>query len=85
MAYLTTVSIFLRFVDRASLYNLANKSNQMHNSVLYIYLFLFSTCFGHPWAHHQEKITVYMRRWYLSLCMGGVWSAGWIGICHTGL
>ena len=23
-----------------------------------IYLFLFSTCFGHPCTHHQEKITV---------------------------
>ena len=24
------------------------------------------------------EITVSMRHWYLSLCMGGVWSAGWI-------
>jgi len=24
------------------------------------YLFLFSTCFGHPCAHHQEKVTVSM-------------------------
>jgi uncharacterized membrane protein len=39
------------------------------------YLFLFSTCFGHPCAHHQEKITVSMRNWCLSLCMGGVCSA----------
>jgi len=23
------------------------------------------------------EITVSMRHWYLSLCMGGVWSAGW--------
>ena len=52
----------------------------MHNSVEYICLFLFSTCFGHPRAHHQEKIAVSMRHWYLSLCMGGVWSAGWIEI-----
>ena len=28
-------------------------------------------------AHHQEKIAVSMRHWYLSLCMGGVRSAGW--------
>ena len=35
----------------------------------YIYLSLFSTCFGHPSAYHQEKITVSMRHWYLSLCM----------------
>jgi len=42
------------------------------NSVHYIYLLIFSTCFGHPCAHHQEKIAVYMRHWYLSLSMGGV-------------
>jgi len=23
------------------------------------------------------EITVSMRHWYLTLCMGGVWSAGW--------
>ena len=33
---------------------------------------VFSTCFGHPHAHHQEKNTVSMRHLYLSLCMGGV-------------
>ena len=43
-----------------------------------IYLFHFFTCFGHPRAHHQEKMTVSMRQWYLSLSMGGVRSAGWI-------
>ena len=32
-----------------------------------MYLFLFSRYFGHPCAHHQEKITVSMRHWYLSL------------------
>ena len=26
----------------------------------------------------SEKIAVSMRHWYLSLCMCGVWSAGWI-------
>jgi len=50
----------------------------VQNAVQYIYLFLFSTCFGNPCTHHQEKITVSMRHWYLSLCMDGVWSAGWI-------
>jgi len=40
------------------------------NNYFLIYLFLFCTCFG-----HQEKITVSMRQWYLSLCMGGVWTA----------
>ena len=47
---------------------------------IFIYLFLFFTCFGHPRAHHQEKTAVSMWHWYLSLCMGGVWSAGWIEI-----
>ena len=45
--------------------------------LLNIFIF-FSTRFGHPRAHHQEKTVVSMRRWYLSLCMGSVWSAGWI-------
>jgi hypothetical protein len=44
---------------------------------IFIYLFLLPTSFGHPCAHHQEKITVSMRHWYLSLCMYGVCFAGW--------
>jgi len=55
----------------------------VHNSIQYIYLFLFSTCFGLPRVHHQEKITVSMCHWYLSLCMGGAWSAGWIEVNPT--
>jgi len=31
-----------------------------------------------PCANYQEKIVVSMRNWHLSLCMGGVWSTGWI-------
>ena len=27
----------------------------------------------------RRKRAVSMRHWCLSLCMGGVWSAGWIG------
>jgi len=50
----------------------------VHNSVQYIYLFLFSICFEHPRAHNQEKITVTLRHWYLSHSVGGVWFAGWI-------
>ena len=49
-------------------------------TVYLICLYLFSKCFGHPCAHHQEKMAVSMRHWYLLLCMGGVWSAGWISI-----
>jgi len=33
---------------------------------------------GEPCDNHQEKIAVSMRHWYLSICMDGVWSAGWI-------
>ena len=40
-----------------------------------MYLLLFSICFGHPCGHHHEKITLSMRHWRLSLCMGGAWSA----------
>jgi len=39
-----------------------------------MYLFLFYTRFGRPFAPHQEKITVSMRHWCLSLRKGGVWS-----------
>ena len=69
---------FLCYVDRPSVYNLVNKSNQVHNSVYYIHLLLFCTCFGASCAHHQGKIVVSMRYWYLSLCMCGDWSDGWI-------
>ena len=40
--------IFLCSVDRASSYNLVNKSNSVHNSVQHIYILFFSTCFGLP-------------------------------------
>jgi len=47
------LSYFSRFVDRASLYNLVNKTNLVHNLFL-VYLSI-SICFGQLWAHHQEK------------------------------
>ena len=52
--------------------NLTNNPTRCTNLFKYIYLCLFSTCFGHPSAHHQEKIAVSMRNLYLSLWMGGV-------------
>ena len=39
-----------------------------------MYLFQFSTCFGHPCTHHQEKTTVSVQHWCLSLYMDGVWT-----------
>ena len=65
------------FVDRASMYNLAIKSNYVPKSVQYTYLFLLSKCLWNPCAPHQEKITETLRRWYLSHCSDWVWSAGW--------
>ena len=44
-----------------------------------IYLFIsLLYMFRASMAHHQEKIAVSMRHWYLSRCTSGVWSAGWI-------
>jgi hypothetical protein len=43
----------LCIVDRASLYNLVNKTNLVHNS-FFVCLFLFSTSFRQLCAHHQE-------------------------------
>ena len=48
--------------------------------ILFNIFIYFSPCFGHSYVHNQEKIAVSMRRWYLSLSMGGVWSAGWVEI-----
>jgi hypothetical protein len=42
---------FLCFVDRASLYNLVNRTNLVHNLFL-VYLSI-CTCFGRLCAHHQ--------------------------------
>ena len=66
----------LEQLHRIQYFSFPNNRTRCPN--LFKYLFLFSTCFGHPSAHHQEKITVFMRQWYLSLCMDGVWSAGCI-------
>jgi hypothetical protein len=44
----------LCFVDRASFYNLVNKTNLVHNS-FFVCLFLFCTWFGQLCAHHQEE------------------------------
>jgi len=62
----------LCFVDRASLYNLENKTNLVHNLVL-VYLSI-SICFGRLWTHHQEKqhlVLVILCRW-LSGMQGGM-------------
>ena len=60
-------SSILCFVDRASLYNLVNKTNLVHNLFL-VYLSI-STCFGLLCAHHQEKLLYQCDTWNLSLCV----------------
>ena len=57
---------FKCFVDRASLFNLVNKTNLVH-SLLLVYLSI-STCFGRLWAHHQEKQLFLCDTCYLLLC-----------------
>ena len=66
---------FLCFIDCAPPYSLTNNASRCTILFRYIYLCLFSTCFGHSSAHPQEKITISLRHWYLSLCMFGVLSA----------
>jgi hypothetical protein len=62
-------SYFLCFVDRASLYNLVNKANLVHNLFL-VHLYLsMSTCFGQLCAHHQEKQLCLCDTWYLLFCV----------------
>ena len=57
----------LCFGDRASLYNLVNKANLVHNLFL-VYLSI-STCFGRLCAHHQEKQLCLCDTWYLLFCV----------------
>jgi len=62
----------LHFVDHASLHNLVNKANLVHNLYLeYLLLVLLSicTCFGQLHVHHQEKQLCLCDTWYLSFCV----------------
>ena len=65
--YITTESILLCFVDRASMHNLVNKANLAHNLLL-VYL-SNSTCFGRLSAHHQEKQLCLGDTSYLLFCV----------------
>ena len=58
---------FICFVDRASLYNLVNKTNLVHNLFL-VYLSI-STCFGQICFHHQEKQLCLCDTLYLLFCV----------------
>ena len=58
-------------VDCASSYSLTNNPTRCTILFKYIYLYLFSTCFGHPSAHHW-------RRKLLYLCDTGICHFGWV-------
>jgi len=61
-------TVFLCFVDRASLYNLVN--NLVHNCFFLVYLCLsISACFGLLRANHQEIWLCLCDTWYLFFCM----------------
>jgi hypothetical protein len=64
-------SYFLCFVDCASLYNLVNKANLVHNFLVYLFLVYLSiyTCFGQLYAHHQEKQPCLCDTCYLLFCV----------------
>jgi len=70
----------LCFVDRASLYELVNKTNLVHSFSWYVY-FSLSTCFGQLCAHHQDKQLYLCDTWYTLFCMDD-WYAGW-NTLHT--
>jgi hypothetical protein len=53
---------FLCSINHASLYNLVNKANLVHNLFL-VYLSI-STCFGRLYAHHQEIEMCLCDTWY---------------------
>jgi hypothetical protein len=61
------VGQILGFIDHASLYNLVNKANFVHNLFL-VYLSI-CTCFGQLCAHHQEKQPCLCDTWYLLFCV----------------
>ena len=63
----TDCPVILYFIDRASLYNLVNKTNLVHNLFL-VYLSI-STCFRRLWAHLQEKQLCLCDTWYLLFCV----------------
>ena len=65
---------FICFVDRASLYNLINKNNALHN--LFLAYVSISICFGLLQAHYQEKQLCFCDNWYLLFCVND-WYAGW--------
>jgi hypothetical protein len=73
-----TCTYFLCFLDRASLYNLVNKANLVHNLFLAYLLSVFlsiCTCFGRLCA---RETTVFLRHLVLVILCG--WLSGMQGV-----
>jgi len=75
MKHFSLSSIFIEilyFVDHASVYNLVNKVNLVHNLVLvHLFLVYLSICthFGQICAHRQEKQLCFCDTRYLLFCL----------------
>jgi len=69
MSHFTKLLIILCFVDRASLYNLVNKNNLVHNLFLVCLYLSVTTCFGLLWAHRLGKQLCLCDTWYLLFCV----------------
>ena len=81
-SFLQTGTNVLCFVDRASLWNLVNKANLVHNLFL-VYLSI-STCFGCLCAaHHQEKQLCLCDTWYLVFCVDDCMQGAYQTVIHT--
>jgi hypothetical protein len=74
---------FWCFVDRASFFNLVNRTNLVHN-VFLICLLPFCTYFGQLCAHHQEKYSNYATPGICYSVKMTVWYAGWNPPCIPG-
>ena len=67
-------NLIFMFCWPASLYNLLNNSKALiYLFISLLYMFRASVC-----PSSGEKLLYLCETWYLSLCMDGVWSAGWI-------
>ena len=44
-------------------------NNQLKAQFFLVCIFLISTCFGQPYAHHQENKLYQCDTWFMSLCV----------------
>jgi hypothetical protein len=67
MCYVFYGLLNFMFVDCASLYNLVNRTNVVHNQ--YVYCFSLHVSGNYVPAHHQENLPYLCDTWYTSLYM----------------